>query len=102
MEHIIPTVVSEKPLALDEEIKNLEQTYYSTAGTSQGNSGRRNSRRAKNAMRFLPIEEFQNRLRARLHVELFVDRVQVRADRAERDAEVLADFLVEISLGEQC
>src|SRR6185312_447166 len=48
-----------------------------------------------------PLQKLQNRLRARLHVELLVNRVQVRPHRAQRDAEVLADFLVKISLGEE-
>jgi hypothetical protein len=49
---------------------------------------------------FLP-EEFHNSLSPRLHVELFIDGGQMRPHGAQGNPELVGDFLVEITLGEQ-
>ena len=47
----------------------------------------------------LRAEKFHDGLRARLDVEFFVDRVEMRADGAVRNTELVGDFLDQISLG---
>ena len=46
-------------------------------------------------------EEFDDGLGAGLDVELFVNRMEMGADGAESDAELVGDFFVEITFGEE-
>ena len=47
------------------------------------------------------LEELDDRLGARLDVELFVNGVEMGADGAGADGELVGDFLVEIAFGKE-